>query len=100
MYLLDSSNVYQYSLSTAYDASTATYDSVSFSYTSGDGLRFKPDGTKMFIVNGGAIYDYDLSIAWDLSTAVANTSFNFSATQDDGTGVFFKTDGTKMFITG
>jgi len=100
MYLLDSSNVYQYSLSTAYDASTATYDSVSFSYTSGDGLRFKPDGTKMFIVNGGAIYDYDLSIAWDLSTAVANSSFNFSATQEDGTGVFFKTDGTKMFITG
>ena len=69
-----SNTVYQYSLSTAWDVSTASYDSVSFGLTgqeaSVSGIRFKPDGTKMFIVgySGDSVYEYSLSTAWDAST--------------------------------
>ena len=56
--------VYQYSLSTAWDISTASYDSVSFSVSSQDTsvkeLFYKNDGSKLYILGdtGDAIYQY------------------------------------------
>ncbi|MDG1949528.1 MAG: hypothetical protein P8J32_01740 [bacterium] len=56
MYMLgyDNDTVYQYSLSSAWDVSSASYDSVSFSVNGQEsvpeGLFFKPDGTKMYVV--------------------------------------------------
>ena len=56
--------VTQSSLSTAYDITTASYDSVSFSLASQDGipygLFFKPDGSKMYVagLGGDSIYQY------------------------------------------
>jgi len=99
--------VYQYTLSTAWDLSTASYDSVSFSIASQDGvafgITFKPDGTKMYITGStnDSVYEYDISTAWDLSTASYN-SVNFSVASEDLTpqGVFFKDDGTKMYMVG
>ena len=45
--------VYQYTLSTAWDESTASYDSVNLVIASQEtvfkALRFKPDGTKLYI---------------------------------------------------
>lgn len=102
----DSDSVFQYSLSTAYDVSTASYDSVSFSVASQDtapsGIRFKTDGTKMFIVGfaNDNVYEYSLSTAFDISTASYTTSFSV-ATQDTAPlGLAFKTDGTRMYIAG
>ena len=66
--------VESYTLSTAWDVSTATYDSKSFSVASQDGLprgfAFKSDGTKVYIVGAtsDAVYQYSLSTAWDVST--------------------------------
>lgn len=104
---LGSSNaVYQYSLSTAWDISTASYDSVSFSRTSQGNsnisIFFKPDGTKMYSASAGAvaILEYGLSTAWDVSTASYNGSLSVS-TEDAGLyGLWFKNDGTEVFITG
>lgn len=56
--------VTQSSLSTAYDITTASYDAVSFSVASQDGvpygLFFKPDGSKMYVAGLGndTIYQY------------------------------------------
>ena len=99
--------VYQYSLSTSWDLSTASFDSVTFSVATEDtapqSLFFKSDGTKMYVTgrDGDAVYQYTLSTAWDLSTA-SYDSVSFDVSSQDGlpTAVFFKDDGTKMYIGG
>ena len=105
-YLLDSSgtlDVRQYTMSTAWNMSTASYDSVSFVVSSQDtdptGLAFSADGTKMFVAGNtnNAVYQYSLSTPWDLSTAsYANISYNYGAQVE--TSVFFNNNGTKMFV--
>ena len=99
--------IYQYTLSTAFNVSTATYDSVSFSLASQgidhSAVVFSPDGTKMYSAGGDgvSIYQYTLSTAWDLSTATyASLSKNVSAQQTALFGVAFSSDGTKMYISG
>jgi DNA-binding beta-propeller fold protein YncE len=95
-------------LSTAWDVSTASYASKSFSHASEtvscSGLSFKPDGTKMYIVRNDstdAIYQYTLSTAWDVSTASYDSKSLNVATQDTAPqGVAFKTDGTKLYLLG
>ena len=71
--------VYQYDMSTANDLSTATYNSVSLyvfndGATSPKGITFKPDGTKMYVLDTTIVFEYSLSTAWDLSTASFSTS--------------------------
>ena len=104
MYLSQTSSriVYQYSLSTAWDTTSATYDSVSFSYTTfapgSTYIYFKSDGTKLYLngSNNGDLYEVDLSTAWDLSTASYN---NVSHDYADGfsSNISIKPDGTKFF---
>lgn len=98
------SRVYQYSLSTAWDASTASYDSVNYSYssqsTSARGLFFKSDGTKMYIPNNSTniIYQYSLSTAWDISTAsYDNKSANLSTQIGSLHDFTLTSDGTTLF---
>jgi len=106
LFLLGDTNdsVYQYSLSTGFDLSTASYDSVSFSVSSQDsaprGLAFSGDGTKMFIAgdNSDTVYQYGLSTAFDLSTAsYSSVSFSVSSQDDIPMDVAFNNDGTKMY---
>jgi 6-phosphogluconolactonase (cycloisomerase 2 family) len=101
------SDVFQYSLSTAYDVSTASYDSVSFSVTAQDDtpheIYFKPDGTKFYVVGdtNNTVFQYALSTAWDLSTAsYESKSFSVATQETAPKGIEFKPDGTKMFIVG
>jgi uncharacterized pyridoxamine 5'-phosphate oxidase family protein len=103
----NSKKVYQYSLSTAWDISTASYDNKSFGVSSQDStprsLFFKSDGTKMYIMGGSndKVYQYSLSTAWDISTAsYDNKSFDVSSQYSTPFGIFFKSDGTKMYIVG
>lgn len=99
--------IYQFSLSTAWDLSTASYDSVSFSVASQEGtvsdIHFNPDGDKMYIIgpNADSVFQYSLSTAWDLSTA-SYDSISFSATSQEGNarGMAFKNDGSKLYVTG
>jgi sugar lactone lactonase YvrE len=99
--------VYQYSCSTAWDVSTASYDSKSFSIAAQEinsgGLFFKSDGTKFYIVGttNDTVYQYSCSTAWDVSTASYDSKSFSIATQDNtATGLFFKSDGTKFYIVG
>jgi len=101
-----SDTVFQYSLSTAWDISTASYDSVSFSVsaqeTAPQDVFFKPDGTKMYIVGntGNDINEYTLSTAWDVSTASYVQNFSVSTQDATPEGMFFKPDGLKMYVVG
>ena len=108
--------IYQYTLGTAWNVSTATYASISFSVTAQgapSGITFNPDGTKMYIVNN-TVYQYSLGTAWNVSTASydsvsfthlltggSNYSLGLSVLQEPSPqGLAFNSDGTKMFIVG
>jgi 6-phosphogluconolactonase (cycloisomerase 2 family) len=91
MYVIGSASdlVHQYTLSTAWDLDTASYDSVSFDVSSEDaspmGVAFKPDGTKMYVVGNvsDSVHQYTLSTAWDLDTA-SYDSVSFSVSSQEG----------------
>ena len=107
MYICGSTgdDVNEFSLSTAWDISTASYVqlfSVASQETVPAGLFFKPDGTKMYVAgnNGQDVNEYDISTAWDISTASFLQSFSVSAQETSPRGVFFKPDGNKMYVTG
>jgi sugar lactone lactonase YvrE len=107
MYMLGSTNdaVYQYTLSTAWDVSTAAYaskaKSVAAEETTPTTLFFKPDGLKMYVMGqtGDDVNEYDLSTAWDVTTAVF---LRVSAVVGEAnpSGLWFKEDGLKMYVTG
>jgi len=109
MYILGTTNksVYQYTLSTAFDVSTASYDSVSFSVASQDtsafAITFNTDGSKMYMVGlaNDTVYQYTLSTAFDLSTASYDSvSFSVASQSSSPRGLTFNTDGTKMYVLG
>lgn len=96
--------VYQYSLSTAWDLSSAAYVqniSVSSQETSPASVFFKPDGTSMFIVGfaGDEVNQYSLSTAWDISTATYSQNFSVASQSGTPMGLFFKEDGLRMYIS-
>ncbi len=97
--------VYQYTLTTAWDISTASYASISFSVTTQEAtpraLFFKPDGTKMYVLGqtGDDVNEYDLSTAWNVSTA-SFVRASAAVGEATPTGLWFKDDGTKMYVTG
>ena len=101
-----SSNVHQYTLSTAFDLSTASYDSVSFNVTQDNfpsDVAFNNDGTKMYVTGSSSdsVHEYTLSTAFDLSTASYNSvSFSVSAQDSSPSSIAFNSEGTKMYIVG
>jgi len=105
----DNDTVFQYSLSTAWDVTTKSYDSKKFSFalqeTSPWGLWFKPDGTKMYMSGSlnDTLFQYSLSTAWDVSTASYDSvSVVLSSFAGDiiatATSIFFKDDGTEFYV--
>jgi hypothetical protein len=99
--------IYQYTLSSAYDLSTASYASKSFSVTDDDdsagGFTFNNDGTKLFYVGyeNDLVHQYSLSTAWDISTATSDgVTFSVTTQNTVPVDVTFSGDGTKMYITG
>jgi DNA-binding beta-propeller fold protein YncE len=102
-----SDTVHQYTLSTAWDVSTATYANKSKLVVVQDstpvGIVFSSDGTKMYVVGGSSdtVYQYTLSTAWDVSTATyANKSKSVAAQDGAPYGLAFSSDGTKMYVAG
>ena len=97
--------VYQYSLSTAWDISTASYDSKNFSVTtqaaSPNGSFFSADGTAMYICDGTTqtIYQYTLSTAWDVSTAsYASKNLDTTSIAPNPRAIYFASSGTVMIV--
>ena len=104
-------DVNEYTLSTEFDVSTATFNdingngtgfSISTQETNPNGIAFNNSGTKMFIVGyNGAINVYSLSTGFDLSSTVSFIlSYSVSTQETAPAGIAFNNDGTKMFIVG
>jgi hypothetical protein len=109
MFVLGGTNdtVFQYTLSTAWDISTASYASKSFSVTTQEtaplGLWFKTDGLSMYVVGSTSdtVFQYTLSTAWDVSTAsYASISYSVAAQDTSPVQVNLSADGTKMWVLG
>ena len=107
MYVIGTAGVEvnEYDLSTAWDISSSSFlqnFSVSAQESSPQGVFFKPDGLKMYIVgaSGDEVNEYDLSTAWDISTASFLQNFSVSAQEATSSGLFFKPDGLKMYVCG
>ena len=101
----------EFTLSTAFDVSTAMHagNSESFSVRSQEGrpqgFAFNNDGTKMYVVGFGSnfVYEYNLTTAFDVSTAShAGNSEGLDVSGEDGSpkGLRFNNDGTIMYIVG
>ena len=100
----------EYSLSTAWDVTTAVFTqskNIGSEETNVRAVTFKSDGTKMYIVGTGsdAVKEYTLSTAWDVSTASYSQDFSVSAKDTAPTGVFFRNDGgaddgKQMYVAG
>ena len=107
MYVLGASsdNVNEYDLTTAWDVTTASYlqqFSVSSQDLSPQGLFFRSDGIKMYVLgnDNDNVYEYDLTTAWDVTTASYLQSFSVSSQETSPLGLSFKSDGTKMYMVG
>lgn len=97
--------IYQYTMSTPFDVSTASYDSVSLDVSTesiqATSFAISGDGTKLFFVGlaGDAIYQYSMTTSYDLSTASYDSvSLSVSSQTTDASGLDFSDDGKKAFV--
>lgn len=97
--------VYQYSLSTAWDITTGSYDGKFLTVTAQEsivtGCFFKPDGTSFYIAGTGtdSVHQYNLSVAWDISTAsYASKSVSVSAQSGNTRDLFINPAGTFLYV--
>lgn len=114
MYMVsESKTLHEYSLSTAWDISTA---SISVNLTANDlldgatailsaprGGRFTSNGLYFLIVDSGndKIWQYNLSTAWDISTlSYSGYSFAVNAQENVPNGLAISTNMDKVYVTG
>jgi len=99
--------VHEYSLSSAFDLSTASVTGTSFDVSSEDSapidVTFNTDGTLMFIAgaSSNSLYQYSLNSAFDIGTAsFTGTIFDVSGEDTSPQDMIFNSDGTLMFVMG
>lgn len=111
LYVIGALNdVFQYTLSTPYDLSTASYASISFDVGSSGAnypmidIEMSPDGTKMYLMTNQTydrIYQFTLSTPYDVSTAsYASKSLDVSSEDTQTAGFTLSSDGTKLLTVG
>ena len=112
----DTDKIYQYSMSTAWDLSTASYDNVSLLVGSGSplgitqstptGIYFKYDGSVLYLIGATAdfIYQFDLSTPWDITTASysGNTTGRLDINPPDAApqDIHINSSGTLLYWVG
>lgn len=96
--------VYQYSLSTAWDVTTASFfgsKSVAAQDEFPLGLVFRGDGLRMYVSGSGSsdrFHEYTLSTAWDVTTATLSQSASVATVTGLLAGLFFRADGLKLYV--
>ncbi len=107
MYIVGTTNdrIYQYSMSTPYDVSTASFvNFFAFGTTVVDptGLYISPDGTKLFVLasTSDTVFSYTFGTAWDVTTLTYDSK-SFLVTQEATPwGLTVQPDGTKFWVVG
>lgn len=105
---LTNDKVYEYDLTTPWDASTLTYTTRSISVASSlpTSVFFKPNGKKMYVTNfnqsgNDGVLQYSLSTAWDVSTASYDSTELVVTSQEAApTSAYFSPNGDKLYVTG
>jgi hypothetical protein len=102
--------IYQCSLTTAWDLSTAqtgsatsiTFTGADYQYKDLDGIFLKPDGTHIYTASGTYVRDYTMSTAYDITTATKTASLDTNATSAENSNhsLFMNDTGTKLFVGG
>ena len=106
MYMMGGGDrTFQYTLSTAWDITSASYDSKSLALaeTNSNDLWFSADGTQMYSLGYGyrKIYQYDLSVAWDISTGALSThKLSVGSNETTPYVMTFSYDGSKVYTGG
>lgn len=99
-------NINQYGLTTAWDISTGSYDSINADLNTNSanptGIFFKSDGTQLHIASQteDALVKYNLSTAWDLSTLSFDSSFSVSTQDDNVHGMATDNTGSRAYVLG
>ena len=99
-----SGEVNEYTLSIPWDISSRTHVQafgISAQENFANGIWFKPDGKKMYIVGGGGdeVNEYNLSTPWDISTAIPDNILNVSSEGTFPEDLLFSPDGTQLYVT-
>jgi hypothetical protein len=115
MYIMGNADkhVDEYTLTTAFDISTAswrTHKDVSAQDDNPRSVRFNPTGTKMYVVGrdgvasagiaANNINEYALSTAWDITTATYTDLFSCNAQDTSISDMQFNADGTLLIVLG
>jgi 6-phosphogluconolactonase (cycloisomerase 2 family) len=116
MYILGGTgdDVTQYTLSSAWDVSTAgspvVWDTRTaienlLGATNGDrltGMSFNDDGSKIFVVDRRSddVFEFNLTINYDISTASAVINNIPTTGENNPRSVSFNADGTRMYVIG
>ena len=109
LYLLGSTghDVTEYSLSSAYDISTASFVQVALDVlTQEDAPQdfvFNNTGTRLYLLGSdvGQVHEYILSTAYDISTAnFLQTPLNVSGQETEARAMVFNDSGTLLYIAG
>lgn len=111
MYILGGTSggtIYQFTLSTPWDITTATSASLNYSASGPSGpysFDLSADGTKLYIMSNGDdyLYHYNLSTAWNISTAGAPGGANYyyiGGTDANPAGLRISSDGTTIYWIG
>lgn len=97
--------LYSYTLSVAWDISTATFDKegaldAGIDYITG--CAFAPDGSNVFVVTGGnTVYSQDFYTNWDVTDiSIVYSNFDVSTEQSQSTGILLDDDGLQFHIIG
>ena len=105
------SDIYQYTLSTAWDVTSATYSTKTYNFsgtiTGERSCTISLDGTKFYVIDDSndRICQFAMSTAYDISTcSYSNINFDVNVsvaiTENQPRGVTFKPDGKVMYLIG
>jgi hypothetical protein len=92
--------IYQYTMSTPFDLSTATEDYREGTWSGMGGntesIEFRTDGSRAYVFNGGGtLFQWDLSTPWDLRTKTSNGSI---ALTGSGESFWVNDSGTRAWV--
>jgi len=101
-------NITEYSLSMAYNISTASFNGNALDMDESDGrnyhsMMFNNDGFTLYLLGSGSdeIYQYNLDTAYDISSASGNSvALMVGAQETAPKSMIFNNDGSKLYVMG